>query len=57
MPDSEIKKEVVSKADKSVAMRWVRIHRDNHLWDCECMQVAAAMMMRILGEKRDAEDT
>ena len=22
--------------------------RPNHLWDCECMQVAAAMMMRIL---------
>ena len=34
---------------------WVRIRkRDNHLWDCECMQVAAAMMMRIMGDTESA---
>lgn len=34
---------------------WVRIRkRDNHLWDCECMQVAVAMMMRIMGDTESA---
>ncbi|MDR2462209.1 MAG: phage terminase large subunit family protein [Verrucomicrobiales bacterium] len=47
--DSETKKEVVNPKTKSVAMRWVKIRADNHLWDCEAMQTAAAMMLGVLG--------
>lgn len=48
--DSEVCKEVISKETGQTEMRWVKIKRDNHMWDCECMQVAAAMMARILGD-------
>jgi hypothetical protein len=31
---------------------WLQIgHRANHLWDCECMQVAAATMLKIIGRE------
>jgi phage terminase large subunit GpA-like protein len=31
---------------------WLQIgHRPNHLWDCECMQVAAATMLKIIGRE------
>jgi hypothetical protein len=46
--DTEILKDIVSK-DGNVEKRWVRTKRDNHAWDCESMQVAAAMMVGILG--------
>ncbi len=30
--------------------RWVQIqNRANHYWDCECMQVCAAFMLKIIG--------
>jgi len=48
--DSEVCKEVINKGTGHNEMRWVKIKRDNHAWDVECMQVAAAMMARILGD-------
>lgn len=54
--DSEHKVPVTNSRTGQTREIWVRIKsRDNHLWDCECMQVAAAMMARILGES--ASDT
>lgn len=47
--DSELKKEIINKVTKAVELRWVKIKDDNHLWDCECMQVASAMMLGVLG--------
>lgn len=46
--DSEMKKEIVNKKTGAVQMLWVRTRRDNHLWDCEAMQVAVAMMLGVL---------
>ena len=45
--NSEVKREVVDKKTKRPVMRWVSF-RDNHLWDCEAMQVTAAMLMGVL---------
>lgn len=41
------KKEFVNKKTGRPEWRWVRTHA-NHYWDCEAMQVAAAMMLGIL---------
>lgn len=47
--NSEMKREVLDKATKRMKLRWARIgSRDNHLWDCEAMQVAVATMFRLL---------
>ena len=46
--DSEVKREVINKATGQVHKRYVKIKKDNHLWDCEAMQVAAAMMVGAL---------
>ncbi len=56
--DSEHCKEVINKTTGQIEMRWVKHKRDNHAWDCECMQVAAAMMAGILGDGSEtlAED-
>lgn len=48
--DSEHCKEIISKTTGQTEMRWIKYKRDNHAWDCECMQVAAAMMAGILGD-------
>lgn len=45
--NSEVKKDVVNKNDGQTSMRYVKF-RANHLWDCEAMQVASAMMMGAL---------
>jgi phage terminase large subunit GpA-like protein len=50
--NSEVKKDVIDKATKKLKMRYVKV-KANHLWDCEAMQVAAAMMVHIL--KSDQE--
>lgn len=48
---SETEKDVISKTTKMVSRTFVRIgDRQNHLWDCECMQVVAAMMAGILSD-------
>jgi hypothetical protein len=46
---SEIKKDVINAKTKQVEQRWVRISgRPNHLWDCECIALAAAMLAGVL---------
>ena len=47
---SERRRERHDKAGQTV-YEWHRVgKRDNHLWDCEGMQVAAAMMAKCLAE-------
>ena len=47
--NSEMKREVLDKQTKRMRLRWVKIgSRQNHLWDCEAMQVAVATMTKIL---------
>lgn len=46
---SEIKRDVIDPRSGQLVQRWVRIgRRANHFWDCECMQVVGALMMRLL---------
>jgi phage terminase large subunit GpA-like protein len=46
---SEVKRDVVNKATKGVSSRWVRVRKDNHLWDCEAMQTVFAIFNGFLG--------
>jgi hypothetical protein len=48
--NSEVKRDVVNKATKQITRRYVKTRRDNHIWDCEAMQVCAAMMTGVLRE-------
>jgi len=46
---SEMKKDVTNSKTKQVEQRWVRIGgRPNHLWDCECIALASAMLAGVL---------
>ena len=46
---AEIKRDVVDPKTGALMQRWVKIgRRANHLWDAECEQVVAALMMRLL---------
>lgn len=46
---SETKKRLVNKKTNRQEWMWVQLKgRPNHLWDCECMQVVAAMVSGIL---------
>lgn len=45
--NSEIKRDSVEAGTKKTKMRWEKL-RANHLWDCEAMQVVAAMMLNII---------
>ena len=45
--NSEVKREKVHKETKKLTLQWVKL-RANHLWDCEAMQVAVAMMINVL---------
>ena len=46
---SERKKEVFNRTTGETTRRWEQIkYRANHLWDCECMQVAWSLMMKLL---------
>jgi len=58
---SETKKKIRLKSGK-MDVRWSVIgRRQNHLWDCECMQTAAAFMQGILvnpfGVEKTEEET
>jgi phage terminase large subunit GpA-like protein len=53
---AEIKKEIKDKTTGRIKYKWVRIRRDNHLFDCEAMQVVAASMERIIGSGEEVED-
>lgn len=46
---SEVKKEVVNKVTKGIGQRWVRIRKDNHLWDCEAMATVVALIKGLVG--------
>ena len=46
---SEVKRDVVSKTTKAISSRWVRVRKDNHLWDCEAMQTVFAIFNGFLG--------
>lgn len=46
--NSELKRDVVDRVTKQVRQRYVLVKKHNHLWDCEAMQLVAAMYFRIL---------
>jgi hypothetical protein len=52
--NSEVKKDVVDGETKRLKMRWVKV-RPNHLWDCEAMQVACAMIFGIIKTELPSE--
>ena len=47
--DSERKREVQDKNGR-VKLTWQR-YRENHAWDCECMQVVAASICKVFAEE------
>ena len=47
---SEIKMEIVDPKTQTLRVGWKKVKYDNHLWDCEAMQVAVAMMLGIAYE-------
>ena len=47
--DSERKMEHQDKNGRT-RMMWKQIRRDNHAWDCECMQVVAALIAKLFVE-------
>lgn len=46
--DSEAKREVTNAKTKQVDYRWVKVKRSNHGWDCEAMQIVAALMLKLI---------
>lgn len=47
--NSEMKRETLDKRTKRMVLRWQQIgSRENHLWDCEAMQVVIAVMLKVL---------
>lgn len=53
--NSEVKRERINSKTKKLKMEWVKL-KPNHLWDCEAMQVAVAMMVEILRVDPPDED-
>jgi hypothetical protein len=53
--NSEVKRDTVDKATKRTRKRWTFVGRPNHLWDCEAMQVCAALMLKILPDIHEVE--
>jgi hypothetical protein len=46
---AEMKRDVINAKTKQVEQRWVRIGgRPNHLFDCECIALASAMLAGVL---------
>lgn len=54
--NSEVKRDVVNKKTGEIKQLYVKL-KANHLWDCEAMQVAAALMMRLLRQEEESVDT
>jgi hypothetical protein len=52
---SEIKRDTIDSKTKQVKQRYVQVKGENHLWDCEAMQVVAAAHFGVLG-KIEAKD-
>ena len=53
--NGDVKKEMVNKRTGRSEWRWVRRHA-NHYWDCEAMQVAAALMLGILASPAEPDE-
>ena len=51
--DSEVKRDEVNKRTGAIKKIYVRIRKDNHLWDTEAMSCAVAMMLGILHSTDD----
>ena len=50
----KIKKDIIAKVTKQVVRRWVKIgSRPNHLWDCEVMNIVAALIMGRISESHE----
>jgi hypothetical protein len=46
---AEMKKDIINSRTKQVEQRWVKIGgRPNHLWDCECIALASAMLAGVM---------
>jgi len=48
--DSEVREEFLTAKENQSDFRWVRKKRDNHAWDCEVYQVAAALVWRLFSD-------
>lgn len=46
--DAELKREVTNSKTNQIDYRWVRVRKNNHAWDCEAMQIVAALMLRLI---------
>ena len=46
--DAEVKREMVAPGSGAISYKWHLRRRDNHAWDCEVYQIAAAMSCRVL---------
>jgi len=53
--NSEVKRDTVDKTTKRLRKRWTFVGRPNHLWDCEAMQVTAALLLRLLPDITEIE--
>lgn len=54
--NAEVKKERVNAKTGRPEWRWYRKNAANHYWDCEAMQVAAALVMRLLTTPEKGDD-
>ena len=48
--DSEVREEFLTPKENQSSFRWVRKKRDNHAWDCEVYQTAAALVWKLFGD-------
>jgi hypothetical protein len=46
--DSETKREIINSKTRQSEYRWIKTRNNNHAWDCESMQIVAALMLRII---------
>jgi phage terminase large subunit GpA-like protein len=46
--DSERKEEVINAKTRQSQYIWKKFRKDNHAWDCEAMQIVAAMIMKLI---------
>ncbi len=53
--DSEIKQDFTHPKTGEVKRIWKRIKKDNHAWDCECMQTVVALICGLLTAALDGE--
>jgi hypothetical protein len=46
--NSEVKKDIIKPTTKQIVQEYVKFRTDNHLWDCEAMQVVFALMLNLI---------